>query len=192
MPTARNELTSSVINNVIYAIGGCDGGPKNTLEAYFPSNNSWIKLPPIPNPRWVSTSSTINNAFYVFGGTNDGVTDLNLTESYNPTLITTNPTSPKTVNPSSTFTTTGDSTSLPSSSSKISPTLNNIKPKTSSSNSNITIIIAVVVSVLVICVIVGLIVLIVILKLRQNETKKKMFMEILKRKLIMQQLIQVR
>jgi len=45
MPTKRFSLTSSVVNNVIYVIGGTTLGNNgvglwlNTNEAYFPSTN---------------------------------------------------------------------------------------------------------------------------------------------------------
>jgi len=85
MPTTRQALTSSVVNNVIYvlrseAIGGAN---LNTNEAYFPSNNSWVTLSPIPTARNDLTSSVVNNVIYVFGGL--GVVGcLNTTEAYFP------------------------------------------------------------------------------------------------------------
>jgi len=35
MPTARNKLANSVINNVLYAIGGTNGNSLANLEAYI-------------------------------------------------------------------------------------------------------------------------------------------------------------
>ena len=42
MPTARERLAVRVINNVLYAVGGDNGGSiLNTVEAYNPSTNTW-------------------------------------------------------------------------------------------------------------------------------------------------------
>jgi len=36
MPTARAELAVAALNGAIYAVGGTDGDPVATVEAYHP------------------------------------------------------------------------------------------------------------------------------------------------------------
>jgi len=70
---------------VIYVIGGGDGGSNyfNTTEAYFPSNNSWNTLTPMPTSRYYLASCAINGVIYAIGGEN-GNGSLNTNEAYFP------------------------------------------------------------------------------------------------------------
>jgi len=40
----------------------------NSTEAYSPSNNSWIKLKPMPTARFQLSSNVVNDVIYVIGG----------------------------------------------------------------------------------------------------------------------------
>jgi len=68
MPTVRYGLTSGVVNNVIYAIGGQNSAYLCANEAYYPLNNSWIIMTSMPTPRYDITSSVVNNVIFVIGG----------------------------------------------------------------------------------------------------------------------------
>jgi len=64
MPTARLGLTSSVVNNKIYAIGGYreadvfDPG-LSIVEEYNPASDTWAKRKNLPEPRAALTSSSV-------------------------------------------------------------------------------------------------------------------------------------
>jgi hypothetical protein len=52
MPTARSQLAVSVLNGILYAVGGTnDSGVLNTVEAYDPTTDSWTTKTPMPTPR---------------------------------------------------------------------------------------------------------------------------------------------
>jgi len=110
-------MTSSVVNNVIYVIGGYTYISSNTTEAYFLSNNSWVTLNPMPTARYDLTSNVVNNVIYAIGGYNTGGS-LNTTEAYGilPTTTTTIATKSTSVIPTSTGSIQESSTSVPSSS----------------------------------------------------------------------------
>jgi N-acetylneuraminic acid mutarotase len=71
MPTAREHLTSAVVNDKLYVIGGRSAGMSanvNFNEAYDPKTDSWSSLEPMPSKRGGLASSAINETIYVFGG----------------------------------------------------------------------------------------------------------------------------
>jgi hypothetical protein len=53
MPTARTWLTSSVVNGIIYVIGGYNGAYLSTNEAYDPATNTWTTKASMPTARSV-------------------------------------------------------------------------------------------------------------------------------------------
>jgi predicted secreted protein with PEFG-CTERM motif len=69
MPTARNGITSSELNGVIFVFGG-----ENTIktfnenEAYMPQEDVWYTLQPLPIPRQGLFSSAVGDTIYVMGG----------------------------------------------------------------------------------------------------------------------------
>ncbi|MEW6770001.1 MAG: kelch repeat-containing protein [Bacillota bacterium] len=84
MPTARNGLTSSVIDNILYAVGGNDGSYYlSTNEAYDPATDSWTTKASMPTARSTHTASVIGNILYVVGGYNGA--SLSTNEAYDPT-----------------------------------------------------------------------------------------------------------
>ena len=93
MPTARMGLTSSVVNNMIYVIGGYNYLSSsftyyNKNECYNSTSNTWSTKANIPTTRVDLTSSVVNNMIYVIGGYNylsSGYTYYNKNECYNPT-----------------------------------------------------------------------------------------------------------
>ena len=71
MPTARNHLSSAVVDGKLYAIGGRTSGPSGNLnanEAYDPSTNTWSTKAPMPTARGGLASVAINGNIYSFGG----------------------------------------------------------------------------------------------------------------------------
>ena len=87
IPTPRDHLTASVVDGVLYAIGGrINVNYNNNLginEAYDPSADRWIKKSPLPTARSGITSQTLNGKIFVFGG-ETGVGTFNQNEAYNP------------------------------------------------------------------------------------------------------------
>ena len=70
MPTARGWLTTSVVNDTIYAIGGAldIGSNLNVLEAFNPLTNTWTTKTPMPTPRGCAAACAVDGIIYVFGG----------------------------------------------------------------------------------------------------------------------------
>ena len=80
MPTARSHLSTAVVNNIIYAVGGWGGAgpavtccgvasePLSTVEAYDPITDKWIKKASIPTKRYWSSTSVVDGKIYAFGG----------------------------------------------------------------------------------------------------------------------------
>jgi N-acetylneuraminic acid mutarotase len=74
MPTPRDHLTSAVVNEKIYVIGGRQpwGGPlfkdldKN--EMYDPSADTWSTLEPLPTNRSGMPAAVVDGKIYVLGG----------------------------------------------------------------------------------------------------------------------------
>ena len=69
IPTARSELSASVVNGLIYVIGGWDGAqPLTTVEVYNSATNTWKQVADIPTARRRHSTSVVNGKIYVFGG----------------------------------------------------------------------------------------------------------------------------
>jgi len=70
MLTPRWALSTSVVNGIIYAIGGGDANnkPTSTAEEYDPLTNTWKKKSDMPTPRWRLTTSVVNGKIYAIGG----------------------------------------------------------------------------------------------------------------------------
>ena len=69
MPTVRSDLSLSVVNNLIYAMGGWDGKERlTTVEIYDPSNNTWKKGTDMPIPREQFATAVVNGKIYLFLG----------------------------------------------------------------------------------------------------------------------------
>lgn len=88
MPTSRYDLSSAVLGNFVYAIGGIDNsGYTRTVEKYNPELNNWVSAAPMNHPRGAFVSVVVNNKIYVIGGVNSpgsGTIYLNSTEEYDP------------------------------------------------------------------------------------------------------------
>jgi len=88
MPTARQTLSTSVVNGKIYAIGGREGeNALSTLEEYDPATNKWIEKRDMPTARLCLSSSAVHGKIYVIGG-NDDLKPLSTVEEYDPVTNT--------------------------------------------------------------------------------------------------------
>jgi N-acetylneuraminic acid mutarotase len=70
--TPRSEITSSLVNGVIYVIGGFtgDGTTSGIVEAYDIAANRWSRKADMPAPRDHPAAAAINGRVYVPGGYN--------------------------------------------------------------------------------------------------------------------------
>ena len=77
MSTSRSEITSTVIGNNIYVIGGLDKSGKvlDTVEVYDIKNDSWKTVASLPQPLHHTTASTFNGKIYVIGGSSTPITN---------------------------------------------------------------------------------------------------------------------
>ena len=70
MPTAREMLSSSVVNGKIYVIGGgkTGGTMASTVEEYDPATDTWTKKADMPTARWRLSTRAVNGKIYAIGG----------------------------------------------------------------------------------------------------------------------------
>ena len=78
MPTPRAALTASVVNGLIYVIGGWNGNVEGndpeaetalpTVEVYNPATDQWKKVADLPTPRARYAAAMVDGKIYVFGG----------------------------------------------------------------------------------------------------------------------------
>ncbi|NOJ30328.1 MAG: galactose oxidase [Nitrososphaeraceae archaeon] len=73
MPTPRTEVTSAIIEEDIYVIGGFDksGRVLNIVEVYNIKNDSWRTVAPLPQPLHHTAASSFGGKIYVIGGYSD-------------------------------------------------------------------------------------------------------------------------
>jgi len=70
MPTARWGMTCSVLNGLIYVMGGWNDsvGFMNTVEVYNPATNTWVSEEPMLTARYQLASSATSSQIYAIGG----------------------------------------------------------------------------------------------------------------------------
>jgi N-acetylneuraminic acid mutarotase len=74
MPTARDHLSSAVVDGKIYAIGGRQPEEPplfrdlNVNEVYDPTYDSWLSLEPLPSHRSGLAADAVNGNIYIIGG----------------------------------------------------------------------------------------------------------------------------
>jgi N-acetylneuraminic acid mutarotase len=71
MPTARQEISVSVLDGKVFAIAGYDANGQSTatVEVYDPRTNAWQKAAPLPTATNHNAAATVNGRLYAFGGT---------------------------------------------------------------------------------------------------------------------------
>ena len=88
MQTGRFGLAIGVVNNKIYAIGGCNKGgcssALTTVEEYDPATDQWTTKAPMPTGREGLAIGVVNNKIYAIGGTADPNSYLATVEEYDP------------------------------------------------------------------------------------------------------------
>ena len=82
MPSARQEISTAVLNGKIYVIAGftSDGTSTDTVESYNPATNSWASAQPIPIQNNHNSAAVAAGKLYTFGGVS------NSTFVYDPAL----------------------------------------------------------------------------------------------------------
>ena len=86
MPTSRRSLCTSVVDGILYAIGGYNGirWGVTSVEAYDPVKNRWTTKADMPTARHALSASAVDGIIYAIGGGEwDNV--LSTTEAYDPT-----------------------------------------------------------------------------------------------------------
>jgi N-acetylneuraminic acid mutarotase len=68
MPTRRYVLSGSVVDGIIYAIGGDAGSRASVVEAYDPVTDTWTRKSNMPMGRGAGASSVVNGRIYYMGG----------------------------------------------------------------------------------------------------------------------------
>jgi len=84
MPTARWGLSTSVVNDKIYAIGGWKGGTLSTVEVYDPVTDKWTRKADMPTARMYFSTSVVNGKIYAIGGGIDRASAVSTVEEYDP------------------------------------------------------------------------------------------------------------
>jgi len=88
MPTARGGLSTSVVNGIIYAIGGSPGC--NVVEAYEPATDTWTRKANMPTGRDMFSTSVVNGIIYAIGGATPEIAPpmAAAVEAYDPAMDT--------------------------------------------------------------------------------------------------------
>ena len=95
MPTARTGLSVSVVDEIVYAIGGqadTDDPVLSTVEAYDPATDTWARKADMPTPRADFATGVVDGIIYVIGGSSDVPNNRMLAsvEAYDPATDTWN------------------------------------------------------------------------------------------------------
>jgi N-acetylneuraminic acid mutarotase len=71
MPTARQEISVSVLDGKVFVIAGFDsqGQSTATVEVYDPRTNTWRGAAPLPIATNHNAAATVTGRLYAFGGT---------------------------------------------------------------------------------------------------------------------------
>ncbi|HZN11588.1 MAG TPA: kelch repeat-containing protein [Blastocatellia bacterium] len=75
MPSARQEVSTAVLDGKIYVIAGYNaaGQDTSTVEVYDPAGNSWSAAAPLPIETNHNAAAVAAGRLYAFGGTSDRV-----------------------------------------------------------------------------------------------------------------------
>jgi N-acetylneuraminic acid mutarotase len=88
MPAARWAHSSSVVDGIIYVIGGAASEPDAKaifpVEAYDPATDSWSQKASIPTGRGILSSAVVNGKIYAMGGSGAASVGLSTVEEYDP------------------------------------------------------------------------------------------------------------
>jgi concanavalin A-like lectin/glucanase superfamily protein/Big-like domain-containing protein/Kelch motif protein len=85
MPTPRYGLSTSMVNGIIYAVGGYNSnGYLATVEAYDPATNTWTSKASMPTASYGLSTSVVNGVIYAVGGQNNNADVLGTVQAYDP------------------------------------------------------------------------------------------------------------
>jgi len=86
LPTPRTEVTSTVVGNDFYVLGGFEdpGVSSNKVEIFNAANDSWRRGPSLPTPLHHSVAVTLNGKIYVIGGYLEGWIPVDTVYIYDP------------------------------------------------------------------------------------------------------------
>ncbi len=84
LPTPRSEVTSAVIENDMYVIGGFEepGVASDKVEIYNAVEKSWRSGPPLPTPLHHTVAVSLDDKIYVMGGYLEGWISVNTVYIY--------------------------------------------------------------------------------------------------------------
>jgi N-acetylneuraminic acid mutarotase len=90
MPTARRALMTTLIDKILYAVGG-EGKDKimNIHDAYNSNTIEWITKSSMPTPRHHAATATVDGKMYIIRGRVAGtlpITNVNVTKMYDPEM----------------------------------------------------------------------------------------------------------
>ena len=86
MPTARVMLSTEVVNDDIYAMGGALSfvNALSTVEVYDSATDTWTKKSDMPTARRALSASVVNGKVYAIGGSSAANIPLATVEEYTP------------------------------------------------------------------------------------------------------------
>jgi N-acetylneuraminic acid mutarotase len=91
-PTARMSLSTSVVDGIIYAIGGSldvHQPAYETVEAYDPKIDAWTTKAPMPTPRASFSTCVVDGIIYAIGGAREiNSAPFSTVEAYDPATNT--------------------------------------------------------------------------------------------------------
>lgn len=90
MPTQRRLVAATVLDGLLYAIGGYHNGALATVEVYNIANNSWETKASISG-RYRLAAVAVNNEIYAIGGVDNSNPELTTVQSYDPSNNTWSP-----------------------------------------------------------------------------------------------------
>lgn len=75
MPSARQEVSTAVLDGKIFVIAGfnANGGNTNTVDVYDPQTNTWSSAAALPIATNHNAAAVVQNRLYAFGGTSNRV-----------------------------------------------------------------------------------------------------------------------
>lgn len=75
LPTARQEVSTAVLDGKLYVIAGFNsaGGNTNNVDVYDPQSNTWSAAAPLPIATNHNAAAVVQGKLYAFGGTSNRV-----------------------------------------------------------------------------------------------------------------------
>lgn len=91
MPTARWNASASVVDDILYVVGGQSSGPLAVIEGYDSSTDTWTEKTAMPTPRAFVATGVVDDILYAVGGLQEfsGIPpSLTTVEAYDPSTDT--------------------------------------------------------------------------------------------------------